>query len=108
MIIIEIENKAVNVRSGGVGADAWVAHEQQIVVHGLVKGGFPARFPSEAVVRLDSRNPVPFDPGKYVIRSDSYRIGNFNRFEMPFLNLQPLSAFLAEVQEQFKPARAAA
>lgn len=107
MIVIEIDSKNVNIRSGGVGADAWVAHEQQIVVHGLVKNGFPARYPTEAVVRLDSRNPAPFEPGKYVVRSDSFRVGNYNRFEMAYLNLQPLGAFLSEIQEQFKVAKAA-
>lgn len=107
MIVIEIENKVVNVRSGGTGADPWVVHEQQIVIHGLHKNGFEARYPSESVVRLDSRNPVPFEPGKYVIRADSFRIGRFDRFEMAYLNLQPLASFLAEVQEVFGVKKAA-
>ena len=100
MIIVEVESTVTQKREGGSGADAWVAWEQQIVVHGMVKGGFASRYPVETVVRLDSRDPKPFNVGKYVVAATSFKQDKYGKLEMAYLNLQPFSEFLAELGKQ--------
>lgn len=111
MIIIEIDNEAVKSKQGtNKEGKPWTMNFQQVLIHGHFVDGFAARHPRETTIQLDENNPKPFPVGKYVVSAESYFFGDFGRFSMGRMKLQPLSQFLAEVQAQFKvqPVAAAA
>lgn len=103
MILIEIDNEAVKSKQGtNKEGKPWTMNFQQILIHGHVVDGFPSRHPRETTIQLDEADPKPFPVGKYVLAPESYFFGDFGRFSMGRMKLQPLSQFLAEVQAQFK------
>lgn len=103
MIIIEIDNEAVKSKQGtNKEGKPWTMNFQQILIHGHVVDGFPSRHPRETTIQLDEANPQPYPVGKYVLAPECFFFGDFGRFSMGRMKLQPLSQFLAEVQAQFK------
>jgi hypothetical protein len=100
MIIIEIESTAVAQKSGSNAKGPWTMYFQQILITGHHVDGFPARHPRESTIQLDDKNPTPYPAGKYVIAPESYFFGDFGRFSLGRLKLQPVAAFFADLQKQ--------
>ena len=111
MIIIEVESTATAERAGVKEGKPWRMVTQRVIYHGMYSEGFVSKYPRESTIQLDSDNPKPFPVGKYVISAESFYFGGqYQQFTCGRPRLQPLSAFLAEIQEQFKvqPIKAAA
>lgn len=100
MIFVEIESNAIATKSGTKGDKPWTMNLQQIAFVGHYVDGFPAKLPRESTIQLDDKNPIPYPPGKYVIAADSFFFGDFGRFTMGRIKLQPVAAFFAELQKQ--------
>lgn len=100
MIVIEIDSTAVNTRTGQRDGKPWTMNLQQITFHGHYVDGFQSRHPRESTIQLDETNPVPYPVGKYVIASDAYYFGEFGRFNMGRIKLQPFAAFIADLEKQ--------
>jgi len=100
MIIIEIDSKAVNTKAGEKNGKPWTMAFQQITIRGHFVDGFPSKHPRETTIQLDEKNPVPYPEGSYVIGADAFYFGDFGRFTLGRLKLQPLAAHLAEVEKQ--------
>lgn len=99
MIIVEIENTAINTKSGVKGDKPWSMSFQQITFTGHLVEGFPSKHPRESTIQLeDGQQPYPI--GRYVVAADSYFFGDFGRFTMGRIKLQPLKDHLAEIQRQ--------
>lgn len=101
MIIIEIDSIATKERKGVSAKGPWTMIFQQISISGHMQDGFPAKHPRETTIQLDSDNPQPYPPGRYVIAVDSYYFGDFDRFSFGRIKLQPVLAYLEEIQKQF-------
>jgi len=100
MIIIEIDSTAVNTRAGEKNAKPWTMAFQQISISGCYIDGFQSKHPRETTIQLDGKSPVPYPVGKYVIGADAFYFGDFGRFTLGRMKLQPLAAHLAEVEKQ--------
>lgn len=100
MIIIDIESKAVNTRAGEKNGKPWTMVFQQIMISGHYVDGFASKHPRETTIQLDEKNPVPYEPGKYVIGGDAYYFGDFGRLTLGRMKLQPLPQYLAELEKQ--------
>ena len=100
MIIIEIDSTAVNTKAGEKNGKPWTMAFQQITIIGHFVDGFQSKHPRETTIQLDEKNPVPFAPGKYVLGADAFYFGDFGRFTLGRMKLQPLPAFLAELEKQ--------
>ncbi len=100
MIFVDIESDAIATKRGEKNGKAWRMNLQQIAYVGHYVDGFPAKLPRESTIQLDDQNPQPYPPGRYVIASDSFFFGDFGRFTMGRLKLQPVSQFIAELQKQ--------
>lgn len=100
MIIIEIENTAVAQKSGTNAKGPWTMNFQQILITGHHIDGFPARHPRESTIQLEDKEPRPYPPGKYVIAPESFFFGDFGRFSLGRLKLQPVQSFFAELKKQ--------
>jgi hypothetical protein len=102
MIIIEIESTAIKSKNGTnekTGKD-WLMNFQQISITGHYVDGFPSRHPRESTIQLDEKNPVPFPVGAYVLSPESFYFGDFGRFTLGRMKLQPLKEYLADMQKQ--------
>lgn len=100
MIIIEIDSTAVNTKAGEKNGKPWTMAFQQITIRGTYVDGFQSKHPRETTIQLDEKNPVPYPVGKYVIGADAYYFGDFGRFTLGRMKLQPLAAHLAEMENQ--------
>jgi len=100
MIIIEIDSTAVNTKAGEKNGKPWTMAFQQISISGCYIDGFQSKHPRETTIQLDEKNPVPYPVGKYVIGADAFYFGDFGRFTLGRMKLQPLAAHLAEVEKQ--------
>lgn len=102
MIIIDIESPAYRTKEGTKEETGkpWKMHFQQIVIHGHYVDGFPARHPRESTIQLDEKNPVPYPVGRYALSSEAFYFGDFGRFTLGRLQLQPLDKFLLELEKQ--------
>lgn len=100
MIVIEIDSTAVNTKTGAKGDKPWTMNFQQIAVSGHFVDGFPAKHPRETTIQLDEKNPVPYPVGKYVLSPDAFYFGDFGRFTLGRLKLQPLGHFLEDLGKQ--------
>ena len=99
MIIVEIEDTAINTKSGTKNDKPWSMRFQQITFTGHLVEGFPSKHPRESTLQLeDGQQPYPV--GRYVVAAGSYFFGDFGRFSMGRLKLQPLKDHLAEIQRQ--------
>lgn len=100
MIIIEIEDTAINTKSGDKNGKPWSMRFQQITFIGHLVEGFPSKHPRESTIQLED-GAEPYPVGRYVVAADSYFFGDFGRFTMGRLKLQPVKEFLGEIQKQF-------
>lgn len=100
MIIIDIDSTAVNTKTGEKDGKPWSMHFQQITFYGHYVDGFPSRHPRESTIQLDEKNPVPYQPGKYVIDPAAFFFGDFGRFTMGRMKLQSFGAFIADLEKQ--------
>lgn len=100
MIVIEIDSTAINSKSGVKDGKPWGMHFQQMSISGHMIDGFPAKYPRETTIQLDGDNPQPYPVGRYTLAADSYFFGDFGRFTLGRLKLQPLQAYLADLQKQ--------
>jgi len=101
MIVIEIESTAVNTKSGtGKDGKPWNMVFQQINISGHIVDGFPAKYPRETTIQLDSENPQPYPVGRYAVAPESFFFGDFGRFTLGRIKLQPLNAYFSDVQKQ--------
>lgn len=98
MIIVSIESTAVNEKSGNKGGKDWKMRFQQVLIQGVMVDGFESRYPRETSIELQD-NAEPYPPGQYVVGSGSYFFGDFGRFSMGRLKLQPLAAYIAELEK---------
>lgn len=99
MILVEIEDTAINTKSGEKAGKPWSMRFQQITFTGHLVEGFPSKHPRESTIQLED-GQAPYAVGRYVVASDSYFFGDFGRFTMGRLKLQPLKDYLAEIQRQ--------
>jgi hypothetical protein len=99
MILVEIEDTAINTKSGDKNGKPWSMRFQQITFTGHLVEGFPSKHPRESTIQLED-NAAPYPVGRYVIAADSYFFGDFGRFTMGRLKLQPIKDYLAELQRQ--------
>jgi hypothetical protein len=104
MIIVTIESTATHTREGNKNGKDWKMITQQCAITGHYQDGFPARYPRETTIQLDSEKPMPWAPGKYVISPESYFFGDFGRFSLGQIKLQTLGAFLDEIKQMDKKA----
>lgn len=100
MIVIEIDSTAVNTKAGEKNGKPWTMAFQQITISGHYTDGFASKHPRESTIQLDEKNPVPYPVGKYVVGADSYYFGDFGRFTLGRMRLQPLAAYIAEIEKQ--------
>ena len=100
MIFVDIDSDAVAVKSGEKNGKEWKMHLQQIAFVGHYVDGFPAKLPRESTIELDKNNPKPYPPGRYVVAADSFFFGDFGRFTLGKIKLQPVAAFFAELAKQ--------
>ncbi|MDR1994034.1 single-stranded DNA-binding protein [Azonexus sp.] len=100
MILIEIDSTSTKRKSGENAKGPWSMTFQQVSISGHMIDGFPAKHPRESTIQLDGDNPQPYPVGVYVIHPDSYFFGDFGRFTLGRLKLQPLKDFIAEFQKQ--------
>jgi len=107
MIVIEIESTQVKEKSGMKGDKPWSMVFQPCSFVGHYVDGFASRHPRESTIQLDRDNPQPFPVGKYVIDAESFFFGDFGRFTMGRMKLQPLNQFMAEIKKQFEVKAAA-
>ena len=112
VIIVSIDNVAVNEKSGTKGDKAWKMRFQPILISGLMVDGFESRYPRETTIQLEE-NAAPYPVGQYVIASESFYFGDFGRFTMGRMRLQPIAAYMADLERTLgvtvtaKPAKAA-
>lgn len=99
MIIVEVEDTAINTKSGEKNGKPWSMRFQQITFTGHLVEGFPSKHPRESTIQLEE-NDKPYPVGTYVIAADSYFFGDFGRFTMGRIKLQPVQQFFAELQKQ--------
>lgn len=102
MIVIEIESTATNSKAGVSKNDGkpWNMVFQQISITGHTVDGFLAKHPRESTIQLDSENPQPYPIGRYTLASEAFYFGDFGRFTLGRMKLQPLNQFMAELQKQ--------
>ena len=100
MIFVDIDSDAIATKSGTKEGKKWTMNLQQIAFVGHYVDGFPAKLPRESTIQLDDEEPRPYPPGRYVIASDSFFFGDYGRFTMGRIKLQPMAKFLAEFQQQ--------
>ena len=100
MIIIDIDSTAVNTKTGSKEGKPWTMNFQQITISGFYVDGFASKYPRETTIQLDEKNPVPYQPGKYVVAPDAFYFGDFGRFTLGRIRLQPLTAFLGDLEKQ--------
>jgi hypothetical protein len=102
MIIIEIDSTATKEKSGisKKTGEVWKMVFQQISISGHHQDGFPAKYPRETTILLDSEKPVPHPVGRYALAADSYYFGDFDKFMMGRIELIPLNAFCNDLQKQ--------
>lgn len=103
MIVIEIDSQEFMKKSGIAKStgEAYTMCAQQCTYSGTYIDGFPSKLPRESSIQLDSLNPQPYPPGKYVIAADTFFWGDFNKLAFGRVKLQPLAQFLAEIKKQF-------
>lgn len=106
MIIIEIDSTQVSTKAGTKNGKNWRMDYQQVAISGTYVDGFPTKYPRESSIQLEGDNPQPYPPGKYVIGAESFYFGDFGRLTLGRVKLQPLAAFVAELQKML-PAKAA-
>lgn len=99
MIIVEVEDTAVKPKNGVKNGTPWQMNFQQITFTGHLVEGFPSKHPRESTIQLED-GQAPYPVGRYVVAADSYFFGDFGRFTMGRLKLQPLKDHLAEIQRQ--------
>lgn len=101
MIFVDIESDAIATKRGtNDEGKPWTMNLQQIAFVGHYVDGFPAKLPRESTIQLDDKDPKPYPPGRYVLGADSFFFGNFGRFTMGRLKLQPVAQFIADLQKQ--------
>lgn len=100
MIFVEIESDAIATKSGVKNGKAWTMNLQQIAFVGHFVDGFAAKMPRESTIQLDDKEPRPYPPGRYVISAESFFFGDFGRFTLGRIKLQPVGQFFAELQKQ--------
>lgn len=100
MIIIDIDSTAVNTKTGSKDGKAWTMNFQQITISGFFVDGFASKHPRETTIQLDEKNPTPYQPGKYTIGADAFYFGDYGRFTLGRMKLQPLAGFLADLEKQ--------
>jgi len=103
MILIEIDNQEFMKKTGisKKTGEAYTMCAQQCIYTGTYVDGFLSKLPRESSIQLDSLNPQPYPPGKYVIAADSFYWGDFNKLAFGRIKLQPLAQFMAEIKKQF-------
>jgi hypothetical protein len=101
MIVVEIESTATNSKSG-IGKDGkpWNMVFQQMNITGHTVDGFLAKHPRECTIQLDGENPQPYPVGRYAVAPESFYFGDFGKFTLGRMKLQPLNTFFADVQKQ--------
>lgn len=109
MITVKVESTAIASKSGTrKGSDEpWKMNFQQVAIFGAYIDGFPSRHPRETTIQLDENNPQPYPVGDYVIAPDSYYFGDFGRFSLGKIKLQPMAEFLKAVKAYEATAKAA-
>jgi len=100
MIVIEIDSTITKEKSGTNEKGPWRMVFQQINVTGHYVDGFPAKHPRETTIQLDEKNPIPYPVGVYVIDPEAFFFGEFGRFTLGRLRLQPMKDFIAGLQKQ--------
>lgn len=99
MIIVEVEDTAINTKSGEKNGKPWSMRFQQITFNGHYVEGFPSKHPRESTIQLED-GQAPYPVGRYTLASDSYFFGDFGRFTLGRIKLVPLKDYLAELQKQ--------
>lgn len=99
MIVIEIDSTVTKEKRGSKDGKEWHMVFQQISISGHYIDGFPARHPRETTIQLEEGQQA-YPAGRYTLASDSYFFGDFGRFTLGRLKLQPLKDYLAEIQQQ--------
>lgn len=103
MIVFEVENTNVNEKSGNKNGKDWKMRFQQVTISGHFVDGFSSNHPRETSIQLEDQ-AAPYAIGKYVISAEAFYFGDFGRFTMGRMKLQPLAQFMAEVKKQLAPA----
>jgi Helix-destabilising protein len=78
----------------------WRMVFQQISISGHMQDGFPAKHPRETTIQLDSDNPQPYPVGRYTVSPESFYFGEFDRFTLGRIKLQPLNVFFKDCERQ--------
>lgn len=100
MIVIAIESTQVNEKSGNKNGKDWFMRFQQVSITGHSVDGFPSKHPRETTIQLED-GEQPYAVGNYVLASTAFYFGDFGRFTMGRIKLQPLPQFMAEIKKQF-------
>lgn len=100
MILIEIENTEIKTKVGVKNGKPWTMNFQQMTILGHYVDGFASKHPHETTIQLEEVNPQSYPVGKYVVSSESFYFGDFGRFTLGRLKLQPLAQFMAEIEKQ--------
>jgi hypothetical protein len=101
MIVIEIDSIATKSKSGVSAKGPWNMVFQQISISGHMQDGFPAKHPRESTIQLDSDNPEPYPVGRYTVSPEAFYFGDFDRFSLGRMKLQPIQAFFKDCEKQF-------
>mgnify|MGYP002777336936 CR=1 FL=1 len=109
MIIVKVESTAIASKSGTrKSGEDWKMNFQQVSICGAFIDGFPSRHPRETTIQLDEKNPQPYPVGDYVISPESYYFGDFGRFNLGKIKLQPIADFGKEFKQYVEGTKAAA
>lgn len=102
MIFIDIDSTTTRQKSGVSERGPWTMVFQQCSLVGHYQDGFPAKHPRETTIQLEETDSgvKPYPPGRYVIASESFFFGSFDKFTLGRLKLQPVKEFFDELQKQ--------
>lgn len=92
---IEVKSAAVSERKGvSDNGKPWHMREQQAYAYTCDRDGKPDEYPAKITVRLNEGD-TPYAPGMYEISDRSYYVGQYGRFTIGNLVLQPVAKVAA-------------